>query len=345
MALNAFRAVLERLATRQLLGYSEKQEREAILAGARLRAAELGAEPLDVLQVNPEKTRCVLLCNHPRHGRCVLKVVSGQAPGGLAMAHVESLRRAHATGAAFLPALYELGTSYSLEQFVSGTTLHQLPREDWRDTDLVAFLATLRDFGVNDVPPEPIRSDECVLITFRFVRKVLRAADYAVRNVRPWHVSAFAFPTEKRRCLDRLLQEAARASLPRSLVFFDLTPANTIREASTGQLFVVDIEHMKEGFSGFDALWLLAMLTRSNACPVEVIEATYARVCSDAFTGASGGEPLMRAMFAFLLEVLGGYVGRSKGHRAIRHLQRRVEAAPLPMPESRSRGSIPAQPR
>jgi hypothetical protein len=93
-----------------------------------------------------------------------------------------------------------------------------------------------------------------------------------------------------------------------------------VRAGDSGKLYVVDVEHLNEGFFGFDCLWLLAMLTRTH-CPVEVIAAAYREVCTDSFCGTAGAEILMRAMFAFLLEILGSYVGWQTGRGRIRHLR------------------------
>jgi hypothetical protein len=94
-----------------------------------------------------------------------------------------------------------------------------------------------------------------------------------------------------------------------------------VRAGDSGKLYVVDVEHLNEGFFGFDCLWLLAMLTREPIALWKSIAAAYREVCTDSFCGTAGGEILMRAMFAFLLEVLGSYVGWQTGRGRIRHLR------------------------
>ncbi len=61
-----------------------------------------------------------------------------------------------------------------------------------------------------------------------------------------------------------------RAGPSTAHAFDDLTSGNVVLPGQSLQPCIVDVEDMKEGFFGFDCLWMLVVLTRTS-CPVDTI--------------------------------------------------------------------------
>ncbi len=314
--LDVFRAGVEAYTDKRVLEQCGSLEVAALVREAEDTIRSMEMTPREVLRVNPDRARCVILCQHPVWGRCVYKSVSVQGPVGSIHAHVNSIELTSRSVSTLFPRVHHIGRNFSIEEFIDGTTLHEISKDDWGRVDLPVFFERLWEFREPEHTGFTVGPGESAIVICRWVKKMIRAAQYAVPRVSPWPVIRLSRSARIGTLLEFTLQQAAAVQLPRGYAFNDLTPANVMLPRQLDQLYVVDVEFMKEGFFGFDCLWLLAMLTRTN-CPADVIASAYTQICTDEFCRAKGADALMRSLFALLLDILGIYVGSRVRRRAI----------------------------
>jgi hypothetical protein len=285
-------------------------------AQAEADSKSLGLHLERTLKVRSFDLKVVRVGRHPVWGPCVFKWVSPLVDLGRARTHTETLKLTAGHSWDIFPEVFYLGPHFSVESFVEGPSLDQFEEEEWSKTDLVAFSEQVKWFSQSHPSRSSLSKFECEIILRMYLRKLFRFLRYFSL---PHRIAGRNRVFRRRREFRRLVQQALaaleRLELPRGHALNDLSVYNIIREAGTGHLRVIDVEHTRDGHFFFDCVWLLLAMTR-RSCPYSVLEKFYTHTCSDSFTGIAGGGSAARRVLHLFLEMDVSLRGRGERYSA-----------------------------
>jgi hypothetical protein len=273
---------------------------QGLLDQANETAAALSLSVERVLKVRPGTWKAILLCQHPRHGRCVLKFVSAQSPSNGQHAHVGSAALVARSRHPLFPEVYAIGDNYTVEEFIPGRSLADFAPVDFGEIHLQTLLESVRSFGDCGHSGVTLSAEEYRLILYRNLDK-LPISYYSSGS---WfNISRLVARSARvERMMRRALSEFDRVRLPRGYAVGDLGIQNVVLADADSSFRLIDAEHVTYGFWGLDQAWFLLTLTR---LPLEgpMLEAAF-----DTIVGSKALQDLeavewMRAVSVLLLEM------------------------------------------
>jgi aminoglycoside phosphotransferase (APT) family kinase protein len=244
-------------------------------------------------------TKAVVLCRHPRWGRCVYKGYPAFAKRRLAHAHTAAARLTAERQSPLVPEVFEVGDHYSLEAYVQGASLSELREDEWRRLDLVGFVDQVRALG-QDGNKGSIREDQQARIVEYYVRKALHDVANGPLGTQLVVMRRMVQRHRELRALVHAWLRSGTGELTVGWALNDLNVRNVVREDESGALYVIDTEDIGTGHFMFDLVWFIAHAARLEI-PSDRLEEAYRHMFRVEVCGSAADVQFFRRMLAFLL--------------------------------------------
>lgn len=255
----ALRLVLSAVSKRKTYGASIDNRAEGEEYG-RMVARRLGFGTVTVVKVRHD-TKCVLFAEHPEYGDVVLKtlVPTYKYADASAQQHVrETVRARQHSG--ILPAIYDHGIDYVIEERVRGREVEQLGPAEIARVDASSGFGWLEGVVLDPEAGSTLHPVLTLQIVRRQAKKILAGLNrpggaHAWRHLPRLPHLYRAINVE----VERLAASTRAVVLPQTLMVGDLCADNLLVDAE-GRLRIIDYEFASMGHYGFDVAYLAATI-------------------------------------------------------------------------------------
>jgi hypothetical protein len=279
--------------------------RSSVVQEARAIVCGFGGELEQVVKVRPD-TRGVFVVQHPEWGRCILKTVLDTHHGSRALANVSIARAIKDSASTIFPSVYSVETSFTLEQFVEGSSFAEWLVAD-PDLGVVAeYFDGLRSFGegaASQSGSRCFRPSQVRGLSELQIRKCLRHMRYysgtrqTVRGIRLTMSSAYISSRI------RWLSAASEVvSLPRGLMCGDMGHDNIMVQRAPTSMYNIDVERLSPGHWGFDAAYFISSLF-AQGLPLDTVRAVQDVVLTPDRLGGHDSATFFKVLTETLAEI------------------------------------------
>ncbi len=228
-------------------------------------AQSLNMEVVQVLEARSD-TRCVALCKHAEFGKVALKTSVPSSSPWLAMSSHAIIHHMGDYEGVLFPEVYAFGIGYSIERWLEGESLSQMSLTG-REKAVESFLNHVKAWASSLEKDRFMSASELEETVRWYVEKITNKIDrgHSLTHKLSYLRRVHEIKGEVNAVIDAMVKMSDNIHIRPTFSFCDMSSDNIIFDFITGDLMVIDHEHVTVGHFGFGLAYLVAYMTASGA--------------------------------------------------------------------------------